>query len=328
MLLPGNFKHIAGISLVALGLVGFGFFLAVLQPVALPVRAEGKTFVVRPGDGFRDIADRLAQARLIRSAAAFKFLSVITGSAGAIKPGCYLLRSDASSATILKTLVRGDGREIEVRIPEGASLYETDSLLAENGILERGALTQFAAALSPENTEGRLFPDTYRFFIASEPRDVVQKFLAAFEEKAQPLLDQNPKKAQANLILASLIEREVPDMHDRRVVAGMLLKRLASKMPLQVDATVCYAKEIRDGHDGACHPITASDLKIDSPYNTYLYAGLPPGPIGSPGREAIQAALTPLDSPYWFYLSDPLTKKTIFSVTLEEHAANRAKYLK
>ena len=88
------------------------------------------------------------------------------------------------------------------------------------------------------------------------------------------------------------------------------------------------AKEIRDGHDGACHPITASDLKIDSPYNTYLYAGLPPGPIGSPGREAIQAALTPLDSPYWFYLSDPLTKKTIFSVTLEEHAANRAKYLK
>ena len=106
-------------------------------------------------------------------------------------------------------------------------------------------------------------------------------------------------------------------------------------MPLDVDATVCYAKLLENQASRpaasqvaqACYPLTALDFKIDSPYNTYLYRGLPPGPIGNPGVSAIMAAIHPVVSPYWYYLSDPKTGKTIFAKTLDEQTQNRVKYL-
>jgi UPF0755 protein len=105
-------------------------------------------------------------------------------------------------------------------------------------------------------------------------------------------------------------------------------KRMNVGMKLQMDATLCYMKEVVAQAPLPCYPLTSLDFKYDSPYNTYLYKGLPPGPIGNPGTSSIRAALNPRPSPYWFYLSDPLTKRTVFSETLDEHEDNRVKYLK
>jgi UPF0755 protein len=129
-------------------------------------------------------------------------------------------------------------------------------------------------------------------------------------------------------VLASLVEREVPLAEDQRRVAGILEKRLAVGMPLQVDATICHIKKIRAGSSVGCYPLSPLDFAVDSPYNTYLHMGLPPQPIGNPGIQAIMAVLDPLPSRYWYYLSDPATGKTVWSETLDEQEANRVKYLK
>jgi UPF0755 protein len=157
---------------------------------------------------------------------------------------------------------------------------------------------------------------------------VVGEFTDNFNVKALPLLNADSKNAQRDLILASILEKEVPSSTDQKLIAGILLKRLAAGMPLDVDATVCYAKLLENPSPAAsCYPLTALDFKIDSPYNTYLYRGLPPGPIGNPGVSAIVAAIDPVSSPYWYYLSDPKTGKTIFAKTLDEQTQNRVKYL-
>jgi UPF0755 protein len=151
--------------------------------------------------------------------------------------------------------------------------------------------------------------------------EVIGRLEENFRKKAAPLLALDPGKERENLILASLIEKEVPDSDERRLVAGILKKRLSYEIPLQVDAAFCYIKK------PPCHPITAEDLTIDSPYNTYKYKGLPPGPISNPGEDAIRAVINPMPSDYWFYLSDPETRRTIFARTLDEHRQNRVKYL-
>ena len=129
------------------------------------------------------------------------------------------------------------------------------------------------------------------------------------------------------LTAASLLEKEAPSFKDRRLISGILYKRLKAGIGLQVDATLTYAK--CGGAFLTCDDpkVYRGDTSYSSSYNTYLYKGLPPGPISNPGLEAIRAALEPLESGYWYYLSDPKTKKTIFSRTLEEHNENRAKYL-
>jgi len=218
--------------------------------------------------------------------------------------------------------------EVTVSIFEGKNIIEIDSLLRNSGAM---ASDHSLLSLSSGPLEGYLFPDTYRFYASSTAQAIVDRFYDNFKAKAEPLLNKDIDHYQTNLILASLIEKEVPDYSDRKIVAGILKKRLAVGMPLQIDATICYAKIYRqtdvDSVNNSCYPITKSDKQINSRYNTYLYRGLPPSPISNPGLEAIQAVLEAESSPYWYYLSDPSTDKTIFSKTLEEHNHNRYLYL-
>ncbi|MBI2035767.1 MAG: endolytic transglycosylase MltG [Candidatus Liptonbacteria bacterium] len=243
------------------------------------------------------------------------------------KPGLYKLRASYSAYGLVRVLVKGGVDEVEVLVPEGATLKEIDKILSDSGVISPNELTEYR-----EDLEGFLFPDTYKFHIDSEPKDVVQKFLDNFDEKVSGLLglgaknnlisDTKNSNAYKTIILASLLEKELTDFKERRIVSGILQKRIKSGWPLQVDATICYVVPM------PCHPITPLDLKIDSPYNTYINKGLPPTPIANPGLEAIRAAINPQQSSYWFYLSDPKTGKTIFSKDLEEHSLNRALYLR
>ncbi len=209
--------------------------------------------------------------------------------------------------------------KVTVTIPPGATVADINKELKAKGVFNNEDL--------PRNLEGYLFPDTYEFFAPSSPEVVFQKFMDAFNSNAALYFTGN-RSFKDTLTVASLIEREVPsDGSDRAKVSGIVWKRLDNGMPLQIDATLCYAKELQTRGETKCYPLKPADFADSSGYNTYRYTGLPPSPIGNPGADAIYAAVHPAPSPYWFFLSDPETKKTIFAKTLDEHNRNIVKYL-
>ncbi len=263
-------------------------------------------FRVNPGDGFKEITAALDEQGLIRSPIFFKLYSVLSGSAHRFKPGSYELNSNMSGSKIVSVLVKGPMEDVEIVVTEGEDLLYIDKKLSASKILPAKSLKNYQG----KSLEGFLFPDTYRFFPDSSIGDVVGRFINNFYKKAMPELVMADNVYQA-LIVASMIEKEVPFDEDRPLVAGIIYKRLAMDIPLQIDATVDYAKEVGN-----------------SKYDTYQSYGMPPTPISNPGLSAIRAAVKPQKSDYLYYLSDPKTKKTIFSKTFEEHKENKWKYLR
>lgn len=328
---PFKRTHVIAAIVVVLACLALGLFFYELRPVNTGDTAT-LVFEVKPGDSFRTIADNLYDDKLIRSPEAFDLFALLGGRALALKPGFYHLDPAMGAARIVSILVSGSTTEVTVTIPEGSNLYAVDAILSAALVIHPGDLIGFHA---DGPLEGKLFPDTYQFSTNSTASDVVNELVGNFNAKAAPLLAADSQNVQRDLILASILEKEVPDQTDQEIVAGILLKRLAAGMPLDVDATVCYAKLLasvasssnQSPSNQVCQSLTALDFKIDSPYNTYLYRGLPPGPIGNPGVSAITAAIHPVSSPYWYYLSDPKTGKTIFAKTLDEQTQNRVKYL-
>lgn len=298
------------------------FFAAALLPAGPGESA--KKFVLEKGSGLSQVAASLQSEGIIRSSLAFRILA--QARQHDMKAGTYRLSPGDSSPAILSALVAGPP-VARVTIPEGLSAYDIDQLLSDNNVLGRGDMIAYASAHS---LEGHLFPDTYEFPIADTAEDVANMMEENFNTKAIPVLEKDGAHEKENLIIASLLEKEVTSSGDRRVVAGIIKKRLAAGMPLQIDATVCYAKRLALPSVGSfhCYPLSALDFVLPSPYNTYYKKGLPPGPIGSPGASALQAALNSENSPYWYYLSDPATGRTIFSKNQDEQALNRSRYLK
>ena len=323
-------------------LFGVAYFFYGLQPVSSEVGEQGTqrspepiVFKISKGEGFRDIAGRLSRSSLIKSIAVFKTYAFLTGRAQRFQPGVYELSPAFSVPEIMNLLTAGGKNEITVTVPEGSTVKDIASMLAAAGVVSDESLaTSSPDALADRypflkgqtSFEGFLFPDTYRFHPGSSNEAALSVFLDAFQSKAWPLLEPH-EGWYTMLTLASLLEREVPEFADRQVVAGILLKRLARKMPLQIDATVSYAKCGGEMRGCTSLIVTKSDLTFSSPYNTYQRLGFPPTPISNPGVLAIQAALTPTASPYLYYLTASATKETIFSKTLEEHNRNRVRYL-
>ncbi len=324
-------------------------FIYQLQPPVLINNSTTQIILdIEPGLSFIKITEKLKQSGLIRSEIVFKIYSLITGQAHHIKAGKYFFpisdKFEFSTPELVKILVAGQ-KEIKVVIFPGMTLKEIDERLANLKVIERNELINFNVSLlknyylwlpSFENNpplfgeysinalEGFLLPDTYYFF-PSEIDLTIKKILDNFKLRALPLLINNDVDILNSVILASLLEKEIPDNMERRIAAGVLNKRLSIGMPLQIDATIVYIK--CRGRFLNCPTILREDFKIDSLYNTYLYLGLPPAPISNPSVEAIKAAINPIKTDYWYFLSDPETKKTIFSKTFDEHNKNRVKYL-
>lgn len=317
----GSKKVFIAIGVVVTSFLVVGIFMFFLRPVS----AEGKTttFIVVPGEGFQDIVHRLNDAHLVRSASFAKLYLIGTGRAHRLQSGMYELSPIMSTWHIFSLMSKGGNQEVSVTIPEGASRFDIDRILSESGVVYQGTFYAYASS----SLEGKLFPDTYRFLVGSRPQDITSTLVLNFNMKTASLFSTYTGDVNRLLTIASLLEREVPEFQDRRLVAGIIEKRLRARMPLQIDATICYLKKERPQGTESCYPLSSLDFKIDSPYNTYLYGGLPPHPILNPGLDAIRAALSPKSSEYWFYLSDPVTKKTIFSQTLDIHTQNRIKYL-
>ncbi|OGG37742.1 hypothetical protein A2110_02025 [Candidatus Jorgensenbacteria bacterium GWA1_54_12] len=326
-------RFFIGLAAAFLFLMGIGYFFYGLQPVG-----EGGTSVtvtIERGTSFRDIAAELSQKNLTKSLTIFKVYSLLMGRAHTFKPGTYTLSPAFSVPEIVHLLSSGGTGDIAVVIPEGSTVKDTDKILASAGILKAGTLAslrpselidEFPFLDTLPSLEGFLFPDTYRFEPGTTGKDVARAMLQNFVKKAWPIVKDEPEW-YGKLILASFVEREVPKLRDRQVIAGIFLKRLDVGMPLQVDATVSFAKCNGAFLECAAVQIGRDDTKTSSPFNTYASRGLTPTPIANPGVEALEAVVTPLATPYWYYLSARATGETIFSQTLEEHNVNRARYL-
>lgn len=289
------------IGIAVLMLLTAPFIVYFLSPVGSADTSVN--VVLEKGDGLKEIIRKLKDVGLIKSPAAFAVYSVFTGSAHRLKAGAYELGANWNVPQIVNKLVAGPPVDLAITIKEGATVAEIEKELAEAGIIKLGDLHNYPGKpfglAQGKSLEGFLFPDTYRFFPNSSPDVVVEKFSANFNKKALPLLQKTSRDIYKTLIMASLIEKEVPFQDDRHLVAGILYKRLKIGMALQVDAESW----------------------------TYENAGLPPRPIANPGLGAIIAAVFPRTSPYLYYLSDPITKKTIFAETFEEHKENKFRYL-
>lgn len=310
------------------------YFLNGLKPVNSDINFELK---VEKGQGLREIAAILSQARIIRSITVFKLYAVFSGKAQHLKAGVYQLNGRLSTPEIINLLIKGSNPEINVTINEGATLKEIDKILASANIISGGDLINFEFKNSEtaknypylegiDTLEGFLYPDTYRFKTNSSVEEVAKKFFDNFQDKIWSLISQKNDWYEI-LILASILDKEVPGFEDQQLVAGIINKRIKIGMPIQTDATIAYAKCEGDIRSCPKRQVTKNDLKLDSPYNTYLRLGLPPTPIANTSQSSIRAALNPKNSNYWFYLSASQTKETIFSKTLEEHNINRQKYL-
>jgi len=314
----------------------------------LSLESEPKKVEIKKGTGFLEIAEILEKNKIIRSKNFFKIYVLFKGWQKELKAGNYLLCPCVSISEIAKTLVEGEKKEeVKVTIVEGWSIFEIDKKLSEEKIIYPNSLISyqptesqkerypFLLEISKNNSiEGFLFPDTYRFF-RNQEKDVslvVEKFLENFNKKVYQKysqeIERKSKKFYEVLIMASMLEKETPNFNDKKIISGILWKRVKMNKPLEVDATVIYAKQKKFKKTWKeMLPLSKKDFSIDSFYNTYKYKGLPPTPICNPSLESIKAAIYPKKSFYLYYLSDPKTKKTYFSSDYQRHLYLRRKIL-
>src|SRR5579859_4928542 len=317
------FKLIA--LLLLLFVIAAGFLAYALLT---PTGSNEPNFVqLHPGSSARRIAKDLQAAGVIRNWQAFLLLHYWKPQP--LKAGEYLFDHPANSLEVFDRLLRGDIYVREVTIPEGYNIWDIASAIEEAGLGKREDFIKAAqnsraliADLDPHarSLEGYLFPDTYRFTRTQSMQDIVAAMIHRFRQEAHAL---NLNSDYHRIVtMASIVEKETPAPEERPLVASVYYNRLARGIMFAADPTVIYGSLLAGRYRGT---IYQSDLQFDSPYNTYKYAGLPPGPIASPGRAALEAAMKPANTEYLFFVSDNEGHHR-FARTEAEHAGNVAAY--
>lgn len=316
-------------GLYILVLLGLAITIAWLGYVLfLPLQPAGPaTVLLRPGSSTRHIAAELRAAGVIRSVPGF--LLVNYWRQQSLKAGEYRFDQPASALEVYDRIARGDMLVHTVVVPEGYNLYEVAGALQEAGLGRADDFVRIAhsdtrliADLDPQATslEGYLFPDTYHFSRTQSLHDIAAAMVHHFRQEAGTLgLTTNLHQV---VTMASIVEKETSVPEERPLVASVYYNRLARGMPFGADPTVVYASLLAGHYTGVIHE---SDLQLDSPYNTYKHAGLPPGPIANPGRAALAAAMHPAQTGYLYFVSDNQGHHR-FAQTAAEHARNVAAY--
>ena len=299
--------------------------------VFMPYGPSGETFVeLAPGSSTLRMGRQLEAAGVVRSQYAFDL--VRWWKRGTLKAGEYRFDHPAAVTEVYARISRGDVYTRTVIVPEGASLFEIAARLEQAGFGTRQSFLDGAAKqvglvrdLDPGATslEGYLFPDTYHFARKFGPAQICAAMVRRFRTVAGQLgLKGNLHRV---VTMASLVERETAVDAERPLVAGVFENRLAKKIPLMTDPSVIYGLELDGRWRGAIHQ---SDLKLDTPYNTYLHTGLPPGPVANPGLRSLRAAMEPAKSNYLYFVAAGANPqgRSLFSSTIEEHARNVAGY--
>lgn len=288
--------------------------------------------LIESGSGVSQIAARLEQQNVIPSALTFKVATRLTHRQSSLKAGEYEFPANISLRDVLDKLEAGDVILRQITVPEGKTSYEVIQIInAKEDLTNNGErqLTQIPP-------EGSLLPETYRYQSTDTPESIIARMTSAmvktldqaWENRAPNLPIKTKEEA---LVLASLIEKETGVKDERKRVAGVFVNRINKGMLLQTDPTVIYAitkgEHKNDGKGPLGRRLLTKDLGIDSPYNTYKYAGLPPGPICNPGKASIEAALNPEKHDYLFFVADG-TGGHAFGKTNAEHLKNVSKWRK
>jgi UPF0755 protein len=308
-------------------------FLVVFMPGvnSTSLTGPGATVNIHRGTGFRQIVDRLVEARVIR----FRWPLLLTGAIfpelHKIKPGRYTVPMGLSTYGLLQRLHTSPQDEVRLMIPNGVEQSRIAGIVAANLDIDS---TAFMAAtrdrdllsslgIPGESTEGYLFPGTYNFPWASTPREVISFLAGRFRKFYADSLRKEAVKAGLSepqlLTMASIVEAETPLDAEKPIIASVYLNRLKKNMRLQADPTVQYAIP------GPARRLYFKDLSIDSPYNTYLHTGLPPGPICNPGEAAILAVLRPAGTAFVYFVATGQGGHS-FASTLAAHEENIRRY--
>jgi UPF0755 protein len=309
-------------------LAGYISYRVGLGPVA--TSGEAKQFTVASGENAPTVAQHLVDAGLLRSRNAFVTYVNFHGLRPLLKAGQYSIAPTMSGAEIAQLVAGGRTTTKRLIVPEGYRISQIETAAAKEGIPKE----DFQAALAAPHTqaflagrpaginlEGYLFPDSYQIGSSTTAAELVNAMLDNFGKRVGPEYNQafaeQGLTLHQGLTLASIVEREVSNPADRPIVAQIFLKRFRSGQSLGSDVTAVYAAELLK---------TSFDTNLDSPYNTRRYAGLPPGPICSPGLDAMDAVAHPATTDYLFFLSGD-DGKTYFAKTYAQHQQNIAKYL-
>ena len=327
-------------------IIGGVFFVGVLLLVSLFFLGNNSkdertvSFEIEKGENLWNTASNLKKEGIIESKIYFVWYVYKNDYRGKIKAGKYILSSNLKVAEIVIILIEGDKsgeRESKkITFPEGFSLGQMAERLTESGFDGAGFLDltkdskYFADKYAfsflsdiPEgkSLEGYLFPDTHSFFIEASAEDIIVKILDNFDNRVSEDLTAEIKRQDKSiyeiLTMASIIEKESNNAEDKKMVSGVFYNRIKNGQALQSCATLAFVL----GEDKSQY--SYEDTQINSPYNTYINVGLPPGPITNPGLDSIVAAIYPTKTNYIYFLNNPKTKETIFSTTLEEHNLNK-----
>jgi len=274
------------------------------------------------GTSATSIARLLHGAGVVRSAAGFAILAQFRGCSRALKPGAYKLSPAMTPSEIMEKIAHGEVFARWVTFPEGFTVWQIAQRLESEGLANASRFFKLAHAQGKlfktdfphpgDNLEGYLFPDTYLIPVGAKEESIIRMMLDTFHARVSPLIAGKNVDLHKIVTLASLIEREARVPKDRPLISAVLRNRLARGMRLECDATVLYALGRHKNR------VLYDDLKVDSPYNTYVYPGLPPGPIANPGLASIKAALYPAKVDYLYYTARA-DGSHIFTRTLKDH---------
>ncbi len=304
-------------SLIFLSLTFYVLYLKASPQ--FPVRT---IVTVEQNAGLNQIAQSLFERKIIRSPFWFRVSVILTSGERGVLAGDYLFKEPASVLSVMWRLTHGifSLTPVKVTFPEGQTVAQMSVVLGDE--LIDFDTKEFLKLAKPK--EGYNFPDTYLFLPNVKPAEVITTLQNNFNAKIQSIaaaVAVFKKPLKDVVIMASILEAEARTTETRKIISGIIWKRLSLGMPLQVDAPFQYIIGKNT------FQLTTEDLKFDSPYNTYIHKGLPPGAIGNPGLDALTAAVTPTKSPYFFYLSD-VRGNMHYAKTFAEHLANKEKYLR
>lgn len=326
---PGSFLASIGITelrtkMLIVVIFLFVFFSATVSFSLMPPAnfPDHKIITIKSGDSLRAVSDTLHKENIIRSRYYFEVCSKIVGGKRPVMAGEYLFEKPISACRIAIRIARGFSGipEAKVTFPEGVTNKQITEIIKKDfPDFDTASFLRIAKL-----DEGFLFPDTYLFRENVTPERVVSVMKENFKKRIGPLGDEiksTGHSTQEIIIMASILEKEATSDEDKALVSGILWKRISIGMPLQVDASFLYLLGKKSSE------VTVEDLQIKSTYNTYANKGLPSGPIGNPGINAIKAAIYPVSSEYLYYLSDN-SGTMHYAKTFEGHKANKVKYLK
>ena len=323
------------VALVLAVAVGAGAWLYSIVQKPYKGYPDAETFVeIAPGTSPQGMGRALAAGGVVQSPLAFRLAVWMEGAGRRLQAGEYRFDAPMTPRDVVEKIVRGDVFLRPVTFREGLTIRQMAAIFEERGF---GAAAEFVKAasnpeaikeLDPEarDLEGYLFPDTYTLPRRTTAGELVARMVARFEKAFTPEIRQGAAtrglSARELVTLASLVEKETASADERPLVAAVYTNRLKVGMGMQCDPTVIYALERAGRYTGN---LTRADLQFDSPYNTYRYAGLPPGPIAAPGQASLEAAARPADVTYIYFVSRN-DGTHAFATTLDEHNRNVLEY--